>query len=61
MKRTQKLGEVWRNLEGAKTFFGCGRATVETLAKEANAKRKIGRRALYNVEKMSEYLSRKDK
>ena len=61
MNHTRNSGETWRSLDGAKAFFGCGRATIETLALEADAKRKVGRRALYNVERMSEYLSRKDK
>lgn len=60
MKQTLAAGETWRNLDGAKAFFGCGRATIETIAKDADAKRKIGRRALYNIEKMSDFLNRKE-
>ena len=40
---------------------GCGRYAAEALAREANAKIKIGKKALYDVRKTEKYLdSNKD-
>lgn len=47
---------TWRNVEATMNFFGSGRCTVEKIAAAAGAKRKIGRRVLFNVEKMSAWL-----
>lgn len=38
--------------------LGCGRHTAETIAKEANAKFYIGKRALVNIEKVKEYIGK---
>lgn len=54
-------GEAWRDLQGAAAYFGCGRGTIERIAAESDAKRKIGRRALYNLHRMSDWLDSQGK
>lgn len=39
---------------------GCGRYAAEALAHEANAKIKIGKKALYDVRKTEKYLETHD-
>ena len=56
MYKCNENGEGWKDMEGAKKYFGCGRQTIETIAKNAKAKRKIGRRAIFNIAKMEEWL-----
>lgn len=58
MFKTKSTGEGWKDAEAAKEFFGVGRATIEKIALAADAKRKIGKRALYNIHRMNEYLER---
>lgn len=58
MRKNVSSGEAWKDMEGAKAFFGCGRLTIERIASAADAKRKIGKRALYNILKMNEYLEK---
>lgn len=36
--------------------LGCGRVAAETLGKEAGARIRIGRRVLWNVKKIQEYM-----
>ena len=43
--------------EELEEILGCGRATAERVGEEANAKFKIGRRTLYNLEKIEEFIN----
>ena len=58
MHKTGSSGEVWKDVEAAKIYFGVGRSTIEKIAFASDAKRKIGKRALYNIPKMNEYLEK---
>lgn len=44
---TEKLAEL----------LDCGKATARTIGEKANAKIKIGRRTLWNVDKIKAYLN----
>ena len=46
------------DLTAACLRYGCGRMTVERIAKEAEAKIILGRRVLYNFRKMDEFMNR---
>ena len=47
--------KFYKAAEGA-ALYSMGIHTFERIAKDANAKYKIGKSALYNVEKIDEYL-----
>lgn len=47
---------TWRNMSATMEYFGSGRCTVERIAQAANARRKIGRRILFNIDRMSAWL-----
>ena len=44
------------DLSELQKMLSCGRTTSERIAKSANASIKIGRRHLYNVEKIKSYI-----
>ena len=44
------------DLKGLQTILSCGRKTAETIAHDAGARVQIGKRVLYNVHKVQEYL-----
>lgn len=45
------------DIEGLSAMLSCGRATARKVGEQAGAKIVIGRRVLYLVEKVKEYLS----
>lgn len=50
------IGQICVNMETLTTMLDCGRPTAESIAKLSGAKFKIGKRALYNVEKIKNYI-----
>lgn len=54
--QTQK-NQLAVSLEGLQELCGCGRKTAEEIASAAGASFKIGKRRLYSVEKVREYIS----
>ena len=53
------LGQVEKravDIVELQSMLTCGRGTAERIAKESNAKFKVGRRALYSVDKIQEYI-----
>lgn len=46
------------DLAGLKNMLGCGRQTAEDVAENANAVIRIGRRKLYHVARVREYLDK---
>lgn len=48
--------KAYINLEELQTFLSLGRCTADALGREAGAIRKIGRRKIYSVEKIKEYI-----
>ena len=49
-------GTRYLNLEAAKKYLSVGRNSVERIAAEAGARRKIGTRVVYDRVLMDEYL-----
>ena len=47
------------NTEGLLAMLGCGRTTAFKIGEEAHAKIKVGRRTLWSVEKIQNYLNNK--
>ena len=47
------------NLKGLMFMLGCGRTTAEKIAKESGAVRKIGKRTLYLIAPIKNYLESK--
>ncbi len=59
MRSTTKHVETLRlavDLEGLMTMLSCGAVTAKKIADCAEAKIVMGRRVLYNVRKVSDYL-----
>ena len=50
------LGKICVNMETLTTILDCGRPTAEQIAIQSGAKLKIGRRSLYNLEKIKKYI-----
>lgn len=50
------LGKICVNMETLTALLDCGRPTAEQIAIQSGAKIKIGRRSLYNVEKIKNYI-----
>lgn len=46
----------WLSFDDASFLFSLGRTTLERVAKESNARRKIGGRVLYNKNAIDEYI-----
>lgn len=44
------------DIKGLQSLLSCGRPTAETIAHDAGARVQIGKRVLYNVHKVQEYL-----
>ena len=65
MKKTENVINVKENdivstnLKGLMFMLGCGRTTAEKIAKESGAVRKIGKRTLYLIAPIREYLEEK--
>ena len=63
MKQTEAkkfIGQIENQSSGDLTAaclrYGCGRYTIERIAKEAGAKIILGRRVLYNFRKMDAFM-----
>lgn len=50
------IGRICVNMETLTSILDCGRPTAEQIAIQSGAKIKIGKRALYNVEKIKNYI-----
>lgn len=48
----------WRRCQEAQAYFGIGRNTLDKLAAEAEAKKKIGRVAFYNIRAIEGYINK---
>lgn len=51
------IGSICVSMPTLMKMLDCGRPTAETLAIAAGAKIKIGKRALYNVDKIKHYVN----
>lgn len=51
------IDNICVNMETLTALLDCGRPTAESIAKQAGAKFKIGKRALYNVDKIKSYIN----
>lgn len=49
-------GSPYRRIEGVMEHYCIGRNTAMRIGIEANAKRKIGKRVIYDLRKIDEYL-----
>ena len=61
MKATKKIDtgiKLTVDLDGLKDMLQCGKSTAWIIGKEAKARIKIGRRVLYNVNKVQDYLEK---
>lgn len=47
------------NTEGLQAMLGCGKTTALIIGEEAHARIKVGRRVLWSVEKIQNYLNNK--
>ena len=61
MKKTtgirDNIGAICVTLPTLMTMLDCGRPTAESIATAAGAKFKVGKRALYNVDKIRKYIN----
>ena len=62
MNCTMKRASDYENMitvdiVGLMTLLSCGRLTAKNVADQAGASIKIGKRRLYNVQKVREYIS----
>lgn len=48
----------WRRANDAMAFFQVGRATLDKVAEQAGAKRKIGRLALYDIRTIESFINK---
>ena len=44
------------DIKELKEMLGCGRVTAERIGADANARFRVGRRVLYNVNKVQSYI-----
>ncbi len=51
------IGAVCVTMPDLMKMLDCGRPTAERIAEAAGAKFKIGKRALYNVDKVRKYIN----
>ena len=52
----ENIGSICVTMPTLMTMLDCGRPTAENIAQAAGAKFKVGKRALYNVEKIKKYI-----
>ena len=57
-KRTETTTKIAVDIEGLATMLSCGQATAKKIAEDAEARISIGRRVLYSVHKIEQYLER---
>lgn len=55
-RRNEQSNPLLVDIEGIQSMCACGRTTAERIAKESKSKWKVGRRALYSVDKIQEYI-----
>ncbi|MCR5769390.1 MAG: hypothetical protein K6G45_13060 [Lachnospiraceae bacterium] len=53
---TETSNKIMVDIVGLKNLLSCGEMTAQSIANAANASIKIGKRRLYNVEKIKKYL-----
>ena len=61
MKKTNRIetdNKVTVDIVGLQALLSCGIVTAKQIAEKAGATLCIGRRRLYNVEKIKEYINR---
>ena len=59
-KMTENISPLLVDLEGLQKLTGSGKLVSKTIAREAGAKIKIGRRVLYDVKKIQDFLASSD-
>lgn len=57
--RTENAEKILVDMRELRTILSCGRVTAERIAESAGASIKIGKRRLYNVRKIENYLADK--
>ena len=58
-KKSEEIAIIERlavDVKGLQVLLGCGRSTAEKIGSEAGAKMQIGKRVLWNVSKVRNYL-----
>ena len=56
MARTENTKKILVDMTELRAILTCGRTTAERIAESAGASIKIGKRRLYNVKKIENYL-----
>lgn len=51
------IGSICVTMPTLMSMLDCGRPTAENIAQAAGAKFKVGKRALYNVDKIKKYVN----
>ena len=57
--RTENTEKILVDIKELRAILSCGRQTAERIAESAGASVKIGKRRLYNVKKIENYLAEK--
>lgn len=55
--RTENAEKILVDTKNLQAMLSCGRVTAERIAESAGASIKIGKRRLYNVKKIENYLA----